>query len=475
MRKRMKTNAFLNLIRVASTVVFSIISFPYTSRVLQVENLGRVNYSLSIVSYFTLLAGLGITQYGVREGAKYRQDRDQFRQFASEAFTVTVLSTAFSYVLLFGIVFLVPRFAGYRELILILSLTIGLTTIGVEWVNTVYEDFRQITIRSVVTQIFVIAGLVLFVRNEDDYIVYAWLLVLSGGITYVMNWFYNRRYVHIRLVFPRTILRHLKPMAVFAANAATITVYVNADMTMIGWMCGDYFTGLYSVSVKIYQLVKQLLGAAYVVSIPQLSESWAAGDKKAFRELFTDICGMTVLFLIPAMTGMFVYAGDIIYVISGASYMAAATSLKILAAALFFAIGSGIVVNCIQVPMGKEKISLQATVLAACINVGLNLILLPYLKQNGAALTTLIAEVFVLVFCLKKLSGISGYLDVHKLRKEMKIVIPETILIIAASCLLHRTGLSSFAVLLSGIGISLAGFIVLLKLTHRQIVFRRKG
>lgn len=422
-----------------------------------------------------MLAGLGIAQYGVREGARYRQDPKRFRQFASEAFSVTFLSTLCSYVLLFGLVFLVPRFAEYRKLILILSLTIGLTTIGIEWVNTVYEDFRQITIRSVITQVLVIAGLVLFVRNEEDYIVYAWLLVLSGGAAYVLNWFYNRRYVHIRLVFSRAILRHIKPMAVFAANAATITIYVNADMTMMGWICGDYFTGLYAVSVKIYQLVKQLLAAAYTVSIPQLSESWAAGDRETFRELLTDISSMTMLFLVPAMTGMFVFAKDIIRVISGASYEAAARSLQILAIALFFAIGSGIVVNCIQVPAGKEKVSLQATVLAACINVGLNLVLLPRLQQNGAALTTLIAEAFVLVFCVKSLSGIREYLDVHRLGKELKIVIPETILIIALSGLLHGTGLGSFPILLLGIGISLAGLLILMKLTHRQIVFRRKG
>ena len=471
----MGKNAVLNLIRVASTVLFSVITFPYTSRVLQVENMGRINYGLSVVSYFTLLAGLGISQYGVREGAKYRQDPKKFGQFASEAFTVTFLTTILSYILLFLMIFLVPKFEGYRQIISILSLNIVLTTIGIEWVNTVYEDFRQITIRSVVTQILVIAGLFLFVRREEDYIRYAWLLVISGGAAYLMNWFYNRRYVRIRLVLSSAIRKHLKPMAVFAANAATITIYVNADLTMMGWFCGDYHTGLYSVSVKIYQLVKQLLAAAYTVSIPQLSESAAAGDKKGFRELLTDICGMTLLFLIPAMVGILMFARDIIVVISGASYEPATRSLQILALALFFAIGSGIVVNCIQVPTGREKTSLQATILAACINVGLNILILPRMRQNGAALTTLIAEAFVLVFCIIKLPPLSEFLDFRKLRSEMKIVIPETALIIAVSLALHQMLQGHLRILILGAGISLAGFIVLLKVSHRQITLRRKG
>lgn len=42
---------------------------PYASNVLQVENLGKVNFASSVCGYFLLFAGLGISSYAVREGS----------------------------------------------------------------------------------------------------------------------------------------------------------------------------------------------------------------------------------------------------------------------------------------------------------------------------------------------------------------------------------------------------------------------
>ena len=62
------TNALLNGIKNVMALCFPLISFPYVSRILKVENLGKYTFSQSFVSYFVLLAGLGISTYAVREG-----------------------------------------------------------------------------------------------------------------------------------------------------------------------------------------------------------------------------------------------------------------------------------------------------------------------------------------------------------------------------------------------------------------------
>ena len=59
----MKKNMLLNAIKGIMSLMFPLITFPYISRVLGVENIGRVNFSNSVVSYFILLGGFGITSY----------------------------------------------------------------------------------------------------------------------------------------------------------------------------------------------------------------------------------------------------------------------------------------------------------------------------------------------------------------------------------------------------------------------------
>ena len=82
--KSLELNMLLNAIRGIMRIVFPLITFPYTSKVLGVENLGRYNFSASVVSYFSLIAGLGIATYAVREGAKLRYNRTDFNSFARE-------------------------------------------------------------------------------------------------------------------------------------------------------------------------------------------------------------------------------------------------------------------------------------------------------------------------------------------------------------------------------------------------------
>ena len=72
--KSLGINAILNVIRTVLALVAPLITYPYVYRILGAKNLGSVNYTLSIVQYFVLFSGLGISTYGIREGAKKRDD-----------------------------------------------------------------------------------------------------------------------------------------------------------------------------------------------------------------------------------------------------------------------------------------------------------------------------------------------------------------------------------------------------------------
>ena len=73
--KSLTWNAFLNGLRSILNLLFPLITFPYVSRVLSVEGIGIYNFSSTYISYFLLIAGLGIATYAVREGAKYRNNQ----------------------------------------------------------------------------------------------------------------------------------------------------------------------------------------------------------------------------------------------------------------------------------------------------------------------------------------------------------------------------------------------------------------
>lgn len=416
-QRSMGRNAALNVVRVACQIVLPMMTLPYCSRILQVENMGKVNFAVSLVNFFALLADLGVSVYGVREGARRRHSRDRFDRFASEVFTVNMLMTAVAYAGLALIVLLVPGIRPYAAVVGVQSLFILFTTMGIEWVNAVYEDYFFIAVRTIVIQVLYTVSVFVLIRRREDYLLFTFLTVMVTGGASIINWFYCRRYVRLRPVL-EGIRRHLVPMSVFFANNMAITVYVNADMFMLGLFCGEYHAGIYGSSMRIYQCMKTLMTAIYTVTIPRLSMHAARGEKEDFRQVLTDVCATIMLLIIPVIAGLFLYAGDIMELVFGASYLPGTLSLQLLALALFFAIGNGIAVNCVNAPLGQERISMKATICAAIANVLLNLVLIPALQQNGAAVSTIAAEVLVLVICLWRLPGWAQMLDLGRLGRQ---------------------------------------------------------
>lgn len=108
-----------------------------------------------------MLALFGITNYAVREGARIRDNQEEISRFASQMFSINLITTTISYVILFLIVSLSQKFQPYSTLILIQSLCLMMNLIGQDWLNTVFEDFLYITLRYIVLQVFALGAILL--------------------------------------------------------------------------------------------------------------------------------------------------------------------------------------------------------------------------------------------------------------------------------------------------------------------------
>ena len=205
----------LNAIKGIMAVLFPLITFPYASRILGVEGIGKYNFSNSIISYFLLLAGLRIANYARRESSEIRKQKQEFNQFASEMFSINLITTVGSYVVLGISLYISTKLQDYRALILILSSTVALTTIGVEWLYSIFEDYLYITIRSIAFQLLSLALLFVLVHSSDDLNRYAWITVVSSAGSNLLNFFHSYRYCNIKFTLNINWKKRMPPILVF--------------------------------------------------------------------------------------------------------------------------------------------------------------------------------------------------------------------------------------------------------------------
>lgn len=396
-KKSIGVNAVLNGLRSVLNILFPIITFPYVSRVLLVKGIGIYNFSNSVVSYFLLIAALGISTYAIREGAKLRDDKKKITQFASQVFTINICSTGLAYLLLFICLFTFSRLHSYLSCILIFSLQIFFTTIGTEWIYQIYEDYSYITIRSVIFQIVSLILLFIFVRGPQDYLKYAAITVFSMVGSNVLNFIHARKYCHIHLVWHFDWKVHLGPIIILFFASIANMIYVNSDITLLGLMKNNYIVGIYSVSSKVYQIVKTLISAILIVTVPRLAMLFGKHRIDEYKNILSKLSNVLVLLALPASTGLFMLSREVILIISGPKYLRATDSLRILSLAYIFSILAWILSDCVLIPAKRERYVLRSMSASAVLNVVINLALIPFWDENAAAFSTVLAEMCMFI------------------------------------------------------------------------------
>lgn len=390
-------NFIMNAILTVSSVLFPLITFPYISRVLLVEGSGKVSFATSVVTYFTMFATLGLPTYGVRACARVRDDKEKLSHTVQELLIISAITTAITYVVFIACVFLVPRFAEQKALLMVMGLTIGLSTIGVQWFYNALEQYSYITICAIIFKLIGLVLMFIFVKNPEDYVVYGFIYVVGSFGSYVLNFIRIRKFISFHKTGKYDLKKHLNATITFFLLSAASSVYLNLDVVMLGFMQGDTEVGYYNAGIKVKSVLVTCVTSLGTVLLPRLSyyvkknntEEFNRMVGKAFYFVFLTATSLTVYFML--------YAEESILLLAGEEFLPAVVPMIILMPTVLFIGLSNITGIQVLTPLGKEKLVVYSVAAGAVLDFLFNLLWIPRLGAAGAATSTLMAEILVLV------------------------------------------------------------------------------
>ena len=374
----LKGNIILNYINTISGLIFPIVTFPYAARVLQPEGIGVVNFQNSIVSYIVLLTSLGIPLYAVREIAKCRDNLELRDRTTIEITLLSFLLCLLGYVAVWLLGEYVPRIHEEATLFYILSLTIIFTGIGVQWFYQGMEDFLFITVRGLV-------------------------IVGSTVGNNLINFIHLRKYIQpSRIDWSRlNITRHIRPaFRIFMLNVV-ISIYVQLNTIMLGFMTDDRTVGLFTSGVKITHILTVIITSLSAVMLPRCAHLIGEGKIDEFNGIIRKSYYLLMFSAIPMTVGVMLLARPITLCFCGDDYVGSIPVVIFTAPTIIFIGMTQIIGIQILYPYGKEMLVIYSTLVAAVLNVVLNLLLIPLFAETGAAISTLIAEFSVLLVQVK--------------------------------------------------------------------------
>ena len=407
--KSLKLNFIMNAILTMSSFLFPLITFPYVSRVLLPIGTGKVSFATSLISYFNLFAQLGIPTYGIRVCAEVRDDRKELTRTSQELLIINLIMSAVSYGILALALIFVPRLREDRTLYIIISSTILLSAIGMEWLYKALEQYTYITIRSIIFKFVALIFMFLLIHQPTDYVIYGGITIFASSASNIFNFINAYKYIDMKPLRGVNVKRHLKPIAVFFAMSCATTIYTNLDTVMLGFMATDTDVGYYNAAVKIKNILVSIVTSLGTVLLPRASYYVQNSFMEEFWSITRKALNFVFLLASPFMLYFMFYAKEGILFLSGSAYASSIVPMQIIMPTLLLIGITNILGIQILVPLGKEKIVLYSEIAGAIVDVIINAILIPRYVSAGAAIGTLVAEFVVLV------------VQYYALRKEVNI------------------------------------------------------
>ncbi len=396
--KSVKLNMIMNAILTMSSFLFPLITFPYISRIILPIGTGKITFATSIVTYFSMFAQLGIPTYGVKACAKVRDDKEELSRVAQEILIINLITCLFAYLALFASIFYVPKLNEEKELIFIISSTILLTALGVEWLYKALEEYTYITIRSIGFKFIALISMFVLIHKRTDYILYGAITIFAATASNILNFINVRKLIYIHPVGKYNFKRHFKSIIIYFAMAVATTIYTNLDNVMLGFINGDEEVGYYSAAVKIKNLVISVVTSASTVLLPRASYYVEKGMMEEFKSVTKKTMNCILLMSIPAAVYFMLFAKEGIYLLSGEAFAGAIIPMQIIMPTIVFIGITNVLGIQIMIPLGQEIQVLYSEIAGAVIDLVLNIILIPLLGAAGAAIGTLAAEIVVFVW-----------------------------------------------------------------------------
>lgn len=386
-------NYFCNLANQILISLMPLITAPYVSRVLGVENIGHYSFAQSVASYFAMAAVLGTSLYGQRRVAQYREDP----QGRSKAFWELVVLRLTLTLLVFGAYYaaVVARTAE-KALYLAVSLEIVGVCFDISWFFQGIEEFRSITLCNAISKVVCAAGIFLLVKSEQDVVLYALLYGCSLVLGYLFLWRFLSRRVEIVRVEALHPFAHVQPAVILFISQVAMQVYTVLDKTMIGLLTGsDTQNGYYEQGQKLIRVLTALVTSVGAVMASRVANLWAKRETEEIQALMERSFRLIYAISFPVMYGVVLIATRFVPIFYGEGYDGVVILLYILAVLLPVIASSNVIGIQYLVPTGQERYLTLSVTVGAIVNFGCNLFLIPHFLANGAAVGSVIAELCV--------------------------------------------------------------------------------
>jgi O-antigen/teichoic acid export membrane protein len=374
-------------------------SFSYLARTLGPANYGLVEFTLDVMTFFTMPADMGLSWYGAREIARNPSRADRLLH---EIVGLKVLLTLCSMTTLFIFILVIHKSFELKALLSLYDLSLLSLPFFLMWFFQAYDRMAWVGLASIVRQVG-FAGLVFLLCHGPSSLIFvgvAECISVSGVVVFCL-WLSRTR---LRAPWPTPdlhpshIIGHLREAAPIGLTELAWTCMLNFCTVLLGFLFPDKTLGWFGGAHHALMALHTFVYLYFFNLLPSIARCVALP-----HEYLLQLMDRSVRF--TAWTGLFgaglltALAPQVMVILYGKQFRPAASSFEILVWMLPVSMLSGHH-RFTLIAYGRQKQLMVCTFISAAAVMICGVILIPLFGGPGAAYALLIAVTvnFALVY-----------------------------------------------------------------------------
>ena len=396
MDKKIIKNYVLNMLREVFVVLLPLAVVPYVSRIMSAEEIGVYNYSLNVVSYFTIAAELGFQFLGKKEIAKVSTKAERSDVFL-KIFLIRIIFGCIINTIYFAVV---PNIVGSKDVYILQGINLIAIPFEISWYYIGVEDFKRITARSIFYKIFNLILIFFCVRGENILLKY----IVCMGLPNVFGNLLMFYKLDISWKIPKITLAEIKKYMIAAVvlliPSLLKSLYTIIDKTILGRLSTMEEVGYYAQTFKLLNVLIAIVYSIGTVSFARLVMSYHQENYNNVRKLMKEIVTFVLHIGFPIIMGLFCVSDVFVSWFYGEKYFVLNTLLPIASPLLILTALNNVLCSQYLIAINREKVLIKITLIGVIVNLIFDLFLIPELGAEGAIIASMISEGTVL--------GVSG-------------------------------------------------------------------
>ena len=382
-----------------SQIVASICAFIWTilmARYLGVTKYGIFGFATSLTSILMVTTDLGLNTHIVRH---ISTDYDSAPKYLGNAIPLKCIFSIGTIILTLIILILMKTDELTFTVTLLFSIEMILKTLTylLNGSFQAFEEGKYQGIENTLLHVILLIFILITIFCDFDIMGIAISYILANAIAFGYAYYALEKNVtkpkfELDLPFCKEITRLSLP---FAIISLLYVIYYSIDIVMLTNMIGAYASGIYNATYKLISVLTLFYSVYTAVIFPVMSKFFN-DDETLLLISFEKSIKYLMLVIIPIATATVFYSNDIIHLIYGHKYDAASSVLCILIWTVCLLFVSGATTSLLNASHEEMNVT-KIYAIAAVFNIVLNFFMIPQFSYNGAAITTVLSDVLIVI------------------------------------------------------------------------------